>query len=278
MHYLIRIFVGLGVVQFGLTTMQASAAEPACAHFKTAAPVLDVLKDPGVVGNYTGALERGDVVCIKKQKKVGKRGWGLVAHKVLKDGKAEKLVGWVGMRFMAPHTPAKQGAAAITAKKKTITKPNNDKQAEIAYWNTVNGSGDAELIGSYLQQYPNGTFAGLANILLRKLRNRGKTTATAPAKNAAASAAPSEKDDEPVNKSRPVRLERKNAESKRTQRRRARKLRKQRNRKAQTATRKASVRKRTRRKKCRMESQFECIGRGGFIREGGECDRQRICK
>lgn len=42
------------------------------------------------------------------------------------------------------------------------------QRAELAYWNSVKDSGDADLLRSYLDQYPSGAFAALAKVLLAR--------------------------------------------------------------------------------------------------------------
>ena len=65
------------------------------------------------------------------------------------------------------------------AKKERVapTKPRVSplqKQAEIEYWSTVKGSDDPAAIGLYLKQYPKGTFAPLARLLITKLEKQQK--------------------------------------------------------------------------------------------------------
>jgi hypothetical protein len=45
----------------------------------------------------------------------------------------------------------------------------NEIAAEVAFWNTVENSGDRRLLESYLTQYPNGRFASLAKIFIARI-------------------------------------------------------------------------------------------------------------
>ena len=67
--------------------------------------------------------------------------------------------------------------------------------AEVAFWNTIQNSGDRALYESYRQQYPNGRFAALAGDLHRSHRCGGRCKGTRPAAPPATStpAAPSDR-------------------------------------------------------------------------------------
>jgi len=295
-------------------TTAASAADPACEHFKTKAPILDVLKDPRKVGDYVGELQRGDVVCIKKKRKIGRRTWGLVDHVVLEDGKLDKLNGWVGLRFMTPHKLARAATApkkvlpskpiirstspppsSYTPDKKGKSKAELDREAEIAYWNTVRESDDPELIVSYLGQYPNGTFSKLARLMLDKLerkedragtrRNDDSKPDARPRRTEPKSRAQSRKRrNREAEEKRYRRSERRRAERQRAERRgrdRARRAERQRAQQARNRRRARAERdrpRRQRRPRCRMETRFECIKRGGTINSSGDCNVDRICR
>jgi hypothetical protein len=48
--------------------------------------------------------------------------------------------------------------------------PNYDRELEISFWNSVKDSKSPAIIETYLQRYPNGTFAGLARAMIQDMR------------------------------------------------------------------------------------------------------------
>ena len=48
--------------------------------------------------------------------------------------------------------------------------PNYDRELEISFWNSVKDSKSPAIIETYLQRYPQGTFAGLARALIQDMR------------------------------------------------------------------------------------------------------------
>ncbi|MFT5508994.1 MAG: hypothetical protein ACI89J_002071, partial [Hyphomicrobiaceae bacterium] len=92
--------MGLAGAVLALGMQGELTAQPACKFYKTTAPILDARADPAKAGGYVDILEKGEVACITQQKKIGRRQWGYVAHKVLKDGATKPIKGWVGLRFM----------------------------------------------------------------------------------------------------------------------------------------------------------------------------------
>jgi hypothetical protein len=62
----------------------------------------------------------------------------------------------------------KKEAPPITA---TVPQPgSNERDLELAFWNSVKDSKSPAVIEAYVARYPNGTFAGLANVLIAQLR------------------------------------------------------------------------------------------------------------
>ncbi len=59
---------------------------------------------------------------------------------------------------------------------KANTKPDaptlGSNQAELLFWNSIKDSRDAEFYQAYIDQYPNGSFAGLAWVRLKKLQSK----------------------------------------------------------------------------------------------------------
>jgi hypothetical protein len=78
----------------------------------------------------------------------------------------------------------------------------NEIAAEVAFWNTVEKSGDRKLLESYLTQYPNGRFASLARIFIARIDSEAapppKAAAETPAVVAAAPIAPTRVEPSPA--------------------------------------------------------------------------------
>jgi hypothetical protein len=291
MHFYFKLMViALFAAKLSFVGSIASAAEPACELFKTIAPVLDVLKNPPKDGAFVAELKKNDVVCIKQKRKIGKRTWGHVAHQILANGTKKSIAGWVGLRFMAPHkaTTATTATPAviISPSKKTSTakKSSSDHAAEIAYWNTVRTSNDADLILLYLDRYPKGTFAKLARLLIDKIDKKdsvddadrdGKTNRSKTSTKIRAEPSPKRR--------RATRTQTKRRTSRKTERRKTRKKSRRRTRRRDYDDRddrkrtRTTKRRRSRAKRCRQETQWECTKRGGTF-EFSQCQTNRICK
>ena len=64
----------------------------------------------------------------------------------------------------------------------TVRRPaTGGTSAEVAFWQSIQGSKDPDTFQAYLDQYPNGAFAGLARLKIRKLKDQPKVAALTPA-------------------------------------------------------------------------------------------------
>jgi flagellar biosynthesis GTPase FlhF len=62
-------------------------------------------------------------------------------------------------------------APPITAEVPTTTESSvNDRQFDLSFWNSIKSSDDPAMYEAYLVQFPDGTFASLANLILSTLR------------------------------------------------------------------------------------------------------------
>ncbi|MFT7577875.1 MAG: hypothetical protein ACI9XZ_004278 [Alphaproteobacteria bacterium] len=280
------LVVALAAVKLSFFSSAALAGKPACEFFKTMAPILDVIKDPPKVGDIVAELKRNDVVCVKQKRKIGKRNWGQASHQVLANGTHKIINGWVGLRFMAPFKVTNTTSAPPTLKPSPAKKIDYNRVAEIAYWNTVRTSNDADLIVSYLEQYPSGTFAKLARLLLKKINKKegadgpdreGKSDKTERRKTSAqrrTTASPPRK--------RTARTKTKRRDTHQFKRRQKQERLRRKSRKRDRANLKVDKTRRTPKrrrniKRCRRETEIECIRRGGSS-QYGSCDTQQICK
>lgn len=55
--------------------------------------------------------------------------------------------------------------------------PINNAALELEYWNSVKDSGSVELLNSYIEQYPTGSFAAIAKFRIKNLENATQTAA-----------------------------------------------------------------------------------------------------
>ena len=68
-----------------------------------------------------------------------------------------------------PAPPAVPAAPATTASRSTEPSSGAALAAEVAFWNTIEDSGDRALYDSYLKQFPDGAFASLARIFIDRI-------------------------------------------------------------------------------------------------------------
>jgi hypothetical protein len=71
-----------------------------------------------------------------------------------------------------PAAPALAPPPALPAPSATaVLPPDYDKEMEIAFWNAVKGSKSPLVLGTYLDRFPRGTFAGLARVMIEQLKS-----------------------------------------------------------------------------------------------------------
>jgi adenylate cyclase len=63
-----------------------------------------------------------------------------------------------------------EGAFAELARSRLLGTGNGEPGVELAFWETVRESGNAEMLHAYLEKFPNGQFRRLAEILLRDIQ------------------------------------------------------------------------------------------------------------
>ncbi len=76
--------------------------------------------------------------------------------------------------FVPPAETASPSAATSPAQVQTY-----EQQAELAFWNAVKDSGNPLIIKTYLDRFPNGTFAGLAKTMTEQLTEQAAQKAKA---------------------------------------------------------------------------------------------------
>jgi uncharacterized caspase-like protein len=74
---------------------------------------------------------------------------------------------------------AKLYLAALPPEPPRITGPTYEQQAELSFWATVKDSADPAVIQTYLDRFPQGTFAALAQILIGNLKREADRKAAA---------------------------------------------------------------------------------------------------
>lgn len=68
-----------------------------------------------------------------------------------------------GQFFFKPGVPASAPATPL------ITQGGSDSSIELAFWNAVKDTNDPQILKTYLDRYPSGTFSGLARVMLERL-------------------------------------------------------------------------------------------------------------
>ena len=129
------------------------------------------------------------------------------------------------------------------------------------------------MIRFYLEIYPNGVYAVPARALLDEIEQRGKrdaesATVTEPDREVA------KQDDTPEVKAKP------SISQPKPRKRKVRRQTQQERAKARARARARAKRRAQRRrgKQCRYESKFECMKRGGYVDDNGDCNVKWICR
>ena len=88
-----------------------------------------------------------------------------------------------GQFFFKPGAPTPAPTAPL------VNQPSGDASIEIAFWNSVKDSNDPQILGTYLDRYPSGTFAALARVMMQRLEKAPDASAPKAAALAGPSAA-----------------------------------------------------------------------------------------
>lgn len=81
---------------------------------------------------------------------------------------------------------AKTAVTSNTANTSNTSNNSGNVALELSYWNTIKDSNSPILLESYIAQYPNGTFAGLAKAMISALRSNDQTPKEPPKQQLAA--------------------------------------------------------------------------------------------
>jgi hypothetical protein len=79
------------------------------------------------------------------------------------------LTGQVYLRSIAAPPPPAPATPPVAK--------SYDKEMEIAFWNSVKDSKSPAVVEAYLERYPNGTFAGLARVMVSQLKEQAQERA-----------------------------------------------------------------------------------------------------
>jgi hypothetical protein len=93
----------------------ATAQAPVCRYYKVQATSLNVSKDARGDSLFIDVLDKGEIVCVTRDEKVGDREWVYVAHKLPKPNEKAPVEGWTNLRLLQPLTPAEITAATGSA-------------------------------------------------------------------------------------------------------------------------------------------------------------------
>lgn len=92
----------------------ASAQEQGCRYYKVQANSLNISKEPRRDAVFIDVLDKGEVVCVTRNEKVGDRDWVYIAHKYPKPGERSPVEGWTNLRLLQ-QVSASEAAAATGA-------------------------------------------------------------------------------------------------------------------------------------------------------------------
>ena len=154
---------GLAPVETGVGTFVGFATQPGnvaldgvARHSPFTTALLKHLDEPGLDIGVLMRRVREEVISSTEGKQVPWSNSSLVGDSVVLNRNARQIV-------VEPRTPAK---------------PANDNTAnvalELSYWNTVKDSNNPALLQTYIAQYPNGTFAGLAKAMIESMQGKQK--------------------------------------------------------------------------------------------------------
>src|SRR6202035_210098 len=108
----------------------ATAQGPACRYYKVQANSLNISKEARGDSLFIDVLDKGEIVCVTRDEKVGDRDWVYIAHKLPKPNEKAPVEGWTNLRLLQPLTPAEitaaTGAAAPSAPAATAAAPPAD--------------------------------------------------------------------------------------------------------------------------------------------------------
>jgi hypothetical protein len=109
---IVAALLGLGMTILAAPIAQAQDAT--CAFHKVQTKDVNVGRDPRPDAILIDLIDRGDVVCVTRQVKVGAVDWAFVEHK-LDNGQRRPVQGWTELRAMQRLSPAETAALQLAA-------------------------------------------------------------------------------------------------------------------------------------------------------------------
>jgi hypothetical protein len=113
-HRLIMLCLAAGAC-VAVWGWSASAQGPACRYYKVQANSLNVSKEARGDSLFIDVLDKGEIVCVTRDEKVGDRDWVYIAHKLPKPNEKAPVEGWTNLRLLQPLSPAEITAATGAA-------------------------------------------------------------------------------------------------------------------------------------------------------------------
>jgi hypothetical protein len=106
-----RVFVclavGLAAAVMGWT---ARAQEPNCRYYKVQPNSLNVSKEARGDASFIDVLDKGEIVCVTRDQKVGDRDWAYIAHKIVPPAERRPVEGWSNLRSLQQLSEAEAAA------------------------------------------------------------------------------------------------------------------------------------------------------------------------
>jgi hypothetical protein len=108
------LFVAAGAC-LGLAGWAATAQQPACRYFKVQANSLNISREARGDSVFIDVLEKGEVVCVTRDDKVGDRDWVYIAYKFPKPKVRAPVEGWTNARLLQALSPDEVAASTDAA-------------------------------------------------------------------------------------------------------------------------------------------------------------------
>jgi hypothetical protein len=100
---------------FILVQSTSAAQDAPCRYFKVQSASLNISKEPRGDAVFVDILDRGDVLCVTRDQRVGDRDWLYVAHKATSPTAKQPVDGWANARGLQQLSPTEAAAYAAPA-------------------------------------------------------------------------------------------------------------------------------------------------------------------
>lgn len=130
---------------------QPTLAQTNCTPYSISVPILQVLKDRAIPGDYVGVLQQGDIACVRDDEKVGPQQLSYVVEKTDASGAVVAVEGWASTIFM------KKEAVAATPEASAPSETIASLESEILKFTQPVPFGPPAVRGKTLKELAEGT-------------------------------------------------------------------------------------------------------------------------